>query len=84
MSFQRKIKSFSLDTDLLSVSCDGFSTDGGPRLVHLTNSINLADLPRLHHSSGCGQSHGRGQRSHELLLCKVFKGNHAEVKSAEM
>ena len=72
----------------MSVSKDGFSAEG-QHTVHLTNSITLADLPRLRHSSGCGQSHGRGQGSYdrsksELLLCKVFKGNHCEVKGEEM
>lgn len=72
------------DTDLLLVTRDGFSSTGQP--VHLTNSITMADLPRLQHTSGCGQSREWGQRSRdsELLLCKVFKGNHIEVKSREM
>lgn len=72
------------DTDIMLVTRNGFPSAGGP--VHLTNSITMADLPRLQHTSGCGQSRGWGQRSRdsELLLCKVFKGNHVEVKSREM
>ena len=72
-----------LETDIMTVSRNGFSDKVA---VHLTNSIALADLPRLQHYRGCGQSREWGQRSHEteLLLCKMFKGNFVEIKSAEM
>ena len=70
---------------------DGGSEDGKPRPVHLTNSISLADTPRLRQSSE--ESHSQGQRSSvlshdenesELLLCKVFKGSSAEFKNPGM
>ena len=72
---------------------DGGSEDGKPRPVHLTNSISLADIPRLRQSSGRGKSHSQGQRSSvlshdenesELLLCKVFKGSSTEFKNPGM
>lgn len=72
------------DRDMLLLTRDGFSSTDQP--VHLTNSITMADLPRLQQTSGCGLSRGWGQRSRdsELLLCKVFKGHHIEVESREM
>ena len=74
--------------DIYQISRYGFHGYRPP--IQLTDSIMLADSPRLKHSRGCGQSSdGRGHRSHtesesELLLCKVFKGKSCEVKNSGM
>ena len=72
---------------MIQICSDGFTGAAVP--LSLSDSIMLADLPRLRHSSGRGQLGGRGQRSRdesksELLLCKVFKGRHKEIGTSGM
>ena len=82
----------SPELDFLQVSSDGFPEKTTP--VCLTDSIMLADLPRLRHyssgrgpksrdESGCGQE-SRDVSQTQLLLCKVFKGEHSEISSSGM
>ena len=68
--------------DLLSLSQDGFpANEQGRGLIHLTNSLALADMAHLRTAAG-----GRVQRSKfevesELLLCKVFLGTTGEYRT---
>ena len=71
---------------LNALCSDGFGLSSDNDAVHLTNSVNFADSPRLSHAG-----FKQGQSSEELLcrvlhgqllLCKVFVGQTAEARDS--